>query len=266
MRLDAGEWTMADVDVSRWDAFYSRPLSPTLDAIHRRTLTSAYPAEVQALTIWPTWDLAVVAEHLRAKPGQTVLDIACGGGQLGLWITRKLGAALIGVDPSPVAREQARAAAERAGRADTTILDGHLLSIPVPDASVDALMSIDTIHFATDADATLSEMRRVLRPGGRCVVIGMEPREAEGALRTDGSRPRRWSDAFERSGFSMVTHAETPDWESRFVEAWRAVAEHEATIRTELAAHADGLLEIVPRPEEFAATVRHGMVVAEARG
>lgn len=256
---------MAEIDVTRWDTFYSRPLSPTLDAIHRRHLTSAYPAEVQALTIWPTWDLAVIAEHLGARAGQTVLDIACGGGQLGLWVTRTLGAALIGVDPSPVARERARAAAERAGRSDTTILDGHLLSIPLPDASVDALMSIDTMHFATDADATLTEMRRVLRPGGRCVAVGMEPRAAEGVLRPDGSRPERWSDAFERAGFTVVAYTETPNWETRFVEAWRAVAENEATIRMELGAHAEGLLEMVPRPEEFAATVRHGMVVAEAR-
>lgn len=256
---------MTELDVSRWDAFYQRPLSPTLEEIQRRYLTSAYPADVHALTIWPTWDLGVVAQGLRVSAGQTVLDIACGGGELGLWVTRALGAALIGVDPSSVARDRARAAAEREGRSDTTILDGHMVSIPLPDASVDALMSIDTLHFSTDAVATLTEMRRVLRAGARCVVVGMEPRGAEGIARPDGSRPQRWSDAFEHAGFTLVAYTETFDWEARFVQAWDEIAAREATIRTELGEYADGLLEIVPRPAEFAATVRHGMAVAEAR-
>ncbi len=98
-------------------------------------------------------------------PGSEVLDIACGPGTVSL-IANEAGAArVVGVDFSTGMLEVAR---ERAlGAAGMEFIEGNALDLPLPDQSFDVVVSNFGVIFAPDPARAVSEMARVLRPGGR---------------------------------------------------------------------------------------------------
>ena len=110
-------------------------------------------------------DLADRMLRLARLPARgTLLDVGCGSGQTMSWFRRQRpGWATLGLD---VAREGLRAA--RVG-AQERVLAGSALDLPLPDASVDAVVTLDVLqHLPLDGGDTraLAEIRRVLRPGG----------------------------------------------------------------------------------------------------
>lgn len=108
-----------------------------------------------------------VAEAAQVRPGQRVLDVACGTGVLTREIASRVGATgrVAGVDPNPgmlaVARQLAPAIEWREGVAE---------SLPFPDRSFDAVVSQFGLMFFPDRRQALREMLRVLVPGGRLAV------------------------------------------------------------------------------------------------
>jgi SAM-dependent methyltransferase len=103
-----------------------------------------------------------VLEWLDAQPGERILDLGCGDGQL----TRRIsatGASVVGVDASPdmVAAARARGIEANEGAAE---------ALPFPDESFDAVFSNAALHWVRGQDAMMTEVRRVLKPGGRFVA------------------------------------------------------------------------------------------------
>ncbi len=109
---------------------------------------------------------------LSLQPGETVLDLGSGPGLDALLAARKVGPTgrVIGVDMTPAMLEKARRNAERAGVAHVEFREGRLESLPVADASVDAVTSNCVINLVPDKAAVFREIARVLRPGGRLVI------------------------------------------------------------------------------------------------
>lgn len=103
-----------------------------------------------------------VVEWLAPQPGETILDLGCGDGQLTARLTT-LGASVCGVDASP-----AMIAAARIQGIDAQVASAEHL--PFADASFDAVFSNAVLHWVRDHDAMMKEVRRVLRPGGRFVA------------------------------------------------------------------------------------------------
>ncbi|GMV14426.1 MAG: arsenite S-adenosylmethyltransferase [Polyangiaceae bacterium] len=103
------------------------------------------------------------------EPGMTVLDHACGAGMDVLIAARRVGpeGRVIGVDMTPLMRQAALLSAREAGLADRVdIRAGMFEDLPVASASVDVVLSNGVLNLAPDKRRVLSEVRRVLRPGG----------------------------------------------------------------------------------------------------
>ena len=110
---------------------------------------------------------AIVSDLVAARPGERLLDVACGTGALACAALERVGdqGQVVGLDPNPdmlsVARRKSTKIDWREGRAE---------SLPFPDESFDAVVSQFGLMFFADRPAALREMMRVLRPGGRLAV------------------------------------------------------------------------------------------------
>ncbi len=111
---------------------------------------------------------AVAALH----EGETVLDLGSGAGADVLISARRVGPGgkAIGLDMTDEMLELARSNAAEAGVQNVEFLKGYLEDIPLPDASVDVVISNCVINLSADKPTVLREVARVLRPGGRFAV------------------------------------------------------------------------------------------------
>jgi ubiquinone/menaquinone biosynthesis C-methylase UbiE len=108
---------------------------------------------------------------MALQPGQTALDIGCGPGYLTLEMARQVGAhgRVIAVDTSQPMLDIARARCAGLDQIEFHLADAA--SLPCPDASIDVAAAVQVYLFALDLDVMVNDLARVLRLGGRAVVI-----------------------------------------------------------------------------------------------
>jgi arsenite methyltransferase len=133
---------------------------------------SGVPAEAVA------WALGVgnPVRHARLVPGEVVLDVGCGGGIDTILAARKVGPAgrVIGLDLLEDMVERAQATTEAAGvDAWVELRTGEMEAIPLPDQSVDVVVSNGVINLSARKSRALAEIHRVLRAGGRLCVADL---------------------------------------------------------------------------------------------
>lgn len=110
---------------------------------------------------------AATVARLPIRAGERVLDVGCGTGYLLARLRERCPEAeLLGLDLTPAMLD--RAADRLGGR--MRLLCGSGDALPLPDGSLDAVVSANAFHFFDRPDAALAEMGRVLRPGGRLVI------------------------------------------------------------------------------------------------
>lgn len=126
----------------------------------------------------------------KLEPGQVVLDLGSGAGLDVLLSARRVspGGHAYGVDMTDEMLELANRNRDQAGVTNATFLKGAIEKVPLPDESVDVVISNCVINLAEDKLAVIKEAYRVLRHGGRLAVADMvelEPLDAELKQRLD---------------------------------------------------------------------------------
>jgi SAM-dependent methyltransferase len=121
-----------------------------------------------------------IAEDIKGKAAKDdrVLEVGSGPGHLSIRMARQLGLDVTGLDLDPAMIEVACANAERAAgddRRQPSFVLGDVAALPFPDASFDLVVSTLSMHHWSDPRAGLSEIGRVLRPGGRALVWDLRP-------------------------------------------------------------------------------------------
>ncbi len=146
------------------------------------------PAHPQTASLFDDWARRGRAEGMEAghtpralraleamplRPGDRVLDLGCGNGWATRWMRRHVGSggSAAGLDASAEMVERARARSE--GRPGVEFVLGSFDALPWDDASFDHAFSFEALYYATDLDAALRELARVLEVGGT-VTIGTD--------------------------------------------------------------------------------------------
>lgn len=130
---------------------------------------------------------------LTPRPGERILDIGTGPGQLLEGIAAAVGPGLAhGIDPSPSMVAMAR---DRCG-ADAVTLGGLDGPGYLPDGPFDAVVSTQVLEYVPDVPAALTEIHRVLAPGGRVLILDTDWDSLVWAV-SDRARHRRVTDAWE---------------------------------------------------------------------
>jgi SAM-dependent methyltransferase len=106
------------------------------------------------------------------RPGEVVVDLGSGGGLDVFLAARRVGPTgkAIGIDMTPAMLERARANAKQQGLSNVEFYESTIDKLPLPDASVDCVISNCVINLAADKQAVVNEIARVLKPGGRVAV------------------------------------------------------------------------------------------------
>jgi SAM-dependent methyltransferase len=113
-----------------------------------------------------------VGNHLRVariEPGETILDLGCGGGIDSILAAIRTGPTgrVVALDFLPEMLERTARAAAEAGLENIEVLEAEMEAIPLPDASVDHVISNGVVNLAPRKRRVLAECARVLVPGGK---------------------------------------------------------------------------------------------------
>ena len=121
---------------------------------------------------WAAWARAL--GHLL--PALDVADVGCGDGHLTIeaarWARR-----VYAIDRSAAVLQRARALARKHGVSNIVWKRGEIERVPLPDASVDVALLSQALHHAADPAVALAEAVRVLRPGGRALLLDLRPHD-----------------------------------------------------------------------------------------
>ncbi|HXV57863.1 MAG TPA: class I SAM-dependent methyltransferase [Gaiellaceae bacterium] len=119
----------------------------------------------------PRWR-AFLVSRVQARPAELVLDVATGTAAVAIELVRRYGCRVVGVDQSPdMLAEAARRV--RAARLEERIelREARAEELPFEDAAFDALTFTYLLRYVDDPAATLAELARVVRPGGRVAML-----------------------------------------------------------------------------------------------
>ncbi|SNR28768.1 Methyltransferase domain-containing protein [Haloechinothrix alba] len=152
------------------DAYRNVP--PTTEAVARKLYSEDELARIPRSAVQRALGVANHMRHAGIRPGETVLDLGSGGGIDTVLAAQHTGPTgdVIALDFLPEMLERTATAAAEAGLRNVRTLDGELEAIPLPEDSVDVIISNGVVNLAARKARVMAECARVLRPGGRLCV------------------------------------------------------------------------------------------------
>jgi SAM-dependent methyltransferase len=217
------------------------------DTFNRLWRTNAYqndfPLEFAHIGFLTTREARQVLKTLGLTSESILVDLACGGCGPGLWMAEETGASLVGVDPAAAGLALAAARARQVGLdGRATFRRGTFTATGLANAAADAVISIEAFQYAPDKSAALSEIHRVLCPGGRVALIAFE---VDPTRVTDipvlGVDPvPDYRPLLEAAGFELTAYEETPGWEDRVYGAFQAIVDSAEQLTAEMGEVAAG--------------------------
>jgi demethylmenaquinone methyltransferase/2-methoxy-6-polyprenyl-1,4-benzoquinol methylase len=137
-----------------------------------RGLPQRYDALSAALSFWqdPRWRRALVSA-VAPQAGQRVLDVATGTGMVAAELLARADCTVVGIDQSAAMLAGARQRFATAGQERVELIEGQAEALPFADESFDALTFTYLLRYVDDPAATVRELARVVRPGGRVASL-----------------------------------------------------------------------------------------------
>ena len=246
-----------DLVAGGYDAVYAAvPNSPTLRRIwHELAEGADFPEEFGHISLTTLPELERMASELRLNPGDTLVDLGCGMAGPALWMARETQAHLIGVDASRVATEQAAARAAELGLGgQARFVVGSYADTGIEAGTADGAMSEDALQYATSKEATMAEVARILRPGGRFVFTAYEldPERAAGLPILGADIVDDYRPVLEKAGFAITTYEQVSGWPEPMTATYSAVVEAKDALTQEMGEAATNVLLL-----EMALTLEH---------
>jgi cyclopropane fatty-acyl-phospholipid synthase-like methyltransferase len=222
---------MSDRERAKYETLYDGAKTAVAD--HRARVAQVFRAfwgddrmrDVGASN-WITWsELERIPAELRIAAGATLVDLGCGRGGPGLWVSARSGARLIGVDRSPNGCEAARKRAAESGREDAEFRVADVVDTGLRAGSADAVLSIDVAQIVPDRTAVFREAARLLRPGGRFVLTTWDH---PGGVTAAELMPQREvvpdsRPLLEAAGLRVLAYDRIPSWDERAPAAYRGI-------------------------------------------
>jgi arsenite methyltransferase len=219
---------------------------PITSDLYSDTETAGLPDEAVAVSLGCGNPTALI----NLQPGQTVLDLGSGGGIDVLLSAKRVGPTgkVYGLDMTDDMLSLARENQRKARATNVEFLKGTIETIPLPDNSVDVIISNCVINLSVDKDAVLREAFRVLKPGGRfavtdVVILGDVPSEVRRSLElwvgcvAGALRDEEYVSKLHAAGFA---DAELDPWRAYQVSDARAFLAETGVNVDEIAPQVDG--------------------------
>lgn len=157
---------------------------------------------------------AAMVKAVGERPFESMLDLGTGTGRL-LELFAPLYNRAVGIDASAAMLAVARANLDRAGISSTQVRLGDIHHLPFQRDSFDLVTVHQVLHFLNDPERAIAEAARVLRPGGRLLIVDFAPHDLEflrerHAHRRLGFAPSAMCQWLEAAGLSLSTARELP--------------------------------------------------------
>lgn len=164
------------------------------------------PEEIDPFSFITLSGLEDIVVWLDMSPGSLLVDLACGRGGPGLWLARRTGAELVGVDFSTVGIDHAeQRARDLADSLTTRYFVADAASTNLPDGGADGLVCVDAIQLMTHREDVMREVHRVLKPSARAAFTTWE----------EPDRLANLAGLFDEVGLETILIEERSDWLER---------------------------------------------------
>lgn len=213
------------------DLYAGQPHSETFRNIYREVFAEEFAEEADASGFLTMSDLRNISRDLALHSGQSFVDLACGRGGASLWISREMGADVLGIDISSVAIADAERRIASFGRqGHSRFIVGDIAATNIPSGKFDGAMSIDALFMVPDKVGAFRETARILKPGARFAFTTWE---VDHAGRVKDYRP-----LLEPYGFEIEQYDECPGWRRRQEETHKRILAEQETLAKEMGAEA----------------------------